>query len=233
MADIFIRELFAQLQLRHHAHCLRQAGHGTIVKVRRRDRHVTQLRYFEHEGISLVFGVVKTTFVIAFECVFGRAAGHQPIILGDAEFLVGLTAHGHAVMATGATGVDECVQTQFGCFGQRLGIAFQKLVKRCGREQRALISANRLAPVFNAHRLGIIRVCGFEQRQIAQLRQFGFHLLIGRIAISQRTDHRFVSLLFYRGAVTAVMLCNQQRRIEHSVCVAGQLFAMHANCQRQ
>ena len=67
VGHVFFRELFAELQLRHDAHGLRQAGHRAIVKIRRRDRHVAQLRHLEDESIGLVFGVVETAFVIAFE----------------------------------------------------------------------------------------------------------------------------------------------------------------------
>jgi hypothetical protein len=99
--------LFAELQLRHDAHSLRQGGHRTVMEIRRRDGHIAQLRHFENKSVCLVLGVVETAFVVAFESVLRRAAGDQPIVLGDTKFLIRLPAYCHTIVATGAASIDE------------------------------------------------------------------------------------------------------------------------------
>ena len=92
------------------------------MKIRWRDSHIAQLWHFEHENVCVIFGVMEAAFVVAFERFFFGTASEQPVIFCDAEFLVHLTTHRHAVVATRTTRLNERIQSLFGLGGQSLQI---------------------------------------------------------------------------------------------------------------
>ena len=195
--------------------------------------HIAQLRDLEHEGICLVFGVLKAAFVVALESLFFGAACHQPIVLGDTKFLEALTTYGDTVVASGTTGVDEGFQPLLGLGAQGIAVAFQVTVKRRGCQQGALKRAYRFAPVLSAQRFGVASKSFVKPRLVTQQGQLFFGLLVSGIAIGHETGQRLDGLLFHAGTVAAVVLGHQQRSVEHRGGVARQHLAMNPHGQGQ
>ena len=136
-------------------------------------------------------------------------------------------------MTSGTTGVDEFVQAQLGLRRQGLGIALQKAVKGCRRQQSALVSANGLAPVVCAQWFGFPGECFFKPALVAQHLQLFFHLLVAGVAIRQRTQQGLHRLFFHSGSVAAEMLGDQQGGVEHGGRIARQHLAIHTHREGQ